>query len=752
MMGIIWKNLMRRKIRTLLTVAGIAIGVAAIVSLSALADGFQMGSMALLRGSKADLVISQPDAFDLSMSSIDESLAAEFASMPEVKQVSGMIQGYSEAEGQPFFFVFGYPEGSFVLERYSIKGGAGLAAQGGKSVRGRPLILGAAAAEVLGKAVGDAVRVGGKVFRVVGIYETGDAMEDSGAVMLLKDAQELLGKPRQVSLFYIQLKHPELRERLIQRVQRRFPDLSIGGVQDLAEQSSLADMLRGYVWAISGLAVVIGGVGMMNAQLMSVFERTREIGVLRAIGWGKAKILGLVLGEALMVCFVGGVVGSLGGVLLIYLLSTTTTFFGVNLSILRLTQFATAFGVVMVLGITGGLYPAWRAAQLPPIEALRYEGGGSGARVRRLPFGGMALQSLWQRSTRTALTLSAIGLAVGGIMAMEAVLRGAFQDLDAMILSANAEIMLRQANISDTGFSAIDEETLGRIAALPEVQAVSGLIFTAVTMPEAGGFFVVQGYAPNEFFIQRIRVVEGQPLTTNHQILVGRTMMETLGKKVGDTLELSRVRFRIVGVYESKVSWEELGGVITLRDAQSLAGRPRKVSMAAVKLRDPRTAEAMVKKINHQFPEVHATLSTEFSRQMPDRLSAEVMLNAISFLAIFVGGIGVLNTMLMSVFERTREIGVLRALGWRRRQILGMILKEALILGLLGGWIGVVFAFVLGLGLTKVPLLGGLLHTVWEWDIFGRALGIAIGLGVLGGAYPAYRATRLRPVEALRYE
>ncbi len=303
------KNLMRRKVRTLLTMAGIAIGVAAIVSLGALADGFQMGYTALLSGSKADLVVSQPNSFDLSMSSIDESLAAELITMPEIERISGMIQGYSEAEGQPFFFVFGYPEDSFVLSRYRIKSGDPLTSTETRSLRGKPLILGSAAAEVLKKSVGESVRVGGVVFRVVGIYETGDAMEDAGAVMLLKDAQELLGKPRQVSLFYIKLKDPELRDRLVQRVQRRFPNLSIGGVNELAEQSSMADFFQGYVWVISSLAVVIGGVGMMNSQLMSVFERTREIGVLRAMGWRRGKILWMIFGEALVVCFGGGVLG-----------------------------------------------------------------------------------------------------------------------------------------------------------------------------------------------------------------------------------------------------------------------------------------------------------------------------------------------------------------------------------------------------------------------------------------------------------
>jgi putative ABC transport system permease protein len=149
---------------------------------------------------------------------------------------------------------------------------------------------------------------------------------------------------------------------------------------------------------------------------------------------------------------------------------------------------------------------------------------------------------------------------------------------------------------------------------------------------------------------------------------------------------------------------------------------------------------------------VHATLAGEFLEQMPDMQSMDVMMGGISFLAIAVGGVGVLNAMLMAVYERTREIGVLRALGWRRRSILGMILREALYLGLLGGFAGIGLAFGLTYLIQITPMVGSLFTPLWELDIFIRAISVAILLGVIGGLYPAYRATRLQPVEALRYE
>jgi putative ABC transport system permease protein len=181
-------------------------------------------------------------------------------------------------------------------------------------------------------------------------------------------------------------------------------------------------------------------------------------------------------------------------------------------------------------------------------------------------------------------------------------------------------------------------------------------------------------------------------------------------------------------------------------------GKPHKVAMYMVKLNDPSKAETVVETINAQFPKVHASLTGDFAQQMPDMEAMDAMMAAISFLAVFVGGLGVMNTMLMAVLERTREIGVLRALGWRRRRILGMILQEAVLLGVLGGITGILIALGLGLLFSKTPMLGEMLVPVWSYDIFVQAITIALFLGVLGGIYPAIRATRLQPVEALRYE
>ena len=112
--------------------------------------------------------------------------------------------------------------------------------------------------------------------------------------------------------------------------------------------------------------------------------------------------------------------------------------------------------------------------------------------------------------------------------------------------------MVWQAGASDTGYSQLDERIGDRIAVMPEVKSVSGLALTATILPDAG-MFVLQGYAPNEYAIRRFVVAEGEPLTGNHQILLGRTMAEGMHKEVGDSIDLSGVRFRVGGVFMRRV-------------------------------------------------------------------------------------------------------------------------------------------------------------------------------------------------------
>jgi putative ABC transport system permease protein len=125
---------------------------------------------------------------------------------------------------------------------------------------------------------------------------------------------------------------------------------------------------------------------------------------------------------------------------------------------------------------------------------------------------------------------------------------------------------------------------------------------------------------------------------------------------------------------------------------------------------------------------------------------------AISVLAVGIGAIGVMNTMVMSVFERTREIGILRAVGWSGRRILRMIIIESVFLCLIAAVVGAALGVLATRAILLIDIVSNFLEPQYDLNVFIRAFAIAIGVALVGAIYPAIRAVRLTPIEALRYE
>ena len=430
----VFKNLFRRKGRTILTLLGIAIGVAAIIALGAMAEGLQAGYTSMARGSQADLVLSQANAMDITMGSVEEAAAEQALAWPEVADVTGMLMGNVKAEDSPYFYIFGYDPQGFAIAHFKVVEGQELSEARG--VRGKPCLLGRSAAESFDKGVGDTLHVTGGTFRIVGIYETGDGFEDGGAVIPLGEAQAILLQPRRASMFYIRLRDSEGEARLRTRVERYFPDLILSTTSEFADRQQMIEMMEGVAWVISALAVIIGGMVMTNTLWMSVFERTREIGLLRALGWRRGQVLRLILGESLALSVLGGLVGIGLGVASVYLLRGSLGFLSALGAHFSPALFIRAIVTVIVLGMVGGVYPARWASRLLPLEALQYEGGGSAARATRPLPGGMTVRNLWRRRTRTTLTTLAIGVGIATIVALGSIGEGTIETFNALAMGS----------------------------------------------------------------------------------------------------------------------------------------------------------------------------------------------------------------------------------------------------------------------------------------------------------------------------
>lgn len=364
----ILKNLLRRRTRTLLTIIGIAIGVAVVVALGAMVDGFVQQFSDIGRKSGADLTAMQAKSADITFSSIHEDVGRRVAAMPGVKAVAGVYLGMVSTPATPYFMFFGLDPREFGINHFKVSEGRQLT-----PASQREIVLGRSAAKMLKKKVGDTVKIFDGAFRIVGIYETGVSFEDGGGIMLLKEAQALSKKTGQVSMLFIRLKDVNQAEQVRSDIERRYPELSVAKSTEFAERTQDIQITRSLAWAISLIAIVVGGVGMMNTMLMSVFERTREIGTLRAVGWRRRRIMMMILQESLVLGAVGGVAGSAIGVFLVKLVETMPAAATLLKGSFSPGLFIQGLVVAFALGAIGGLYPAYKAASLSPIEALRYE-------------------------------------------------------------------------------------------------------------------------------------------------------------------------------------------------------------------------------------------------------------------------------------------------------------------------------------------------------------------------------------------
>jgi ABC-type antimicrobial peptide transport system permease subunit len=750
----ILKNLLGRKTRSLLTIVGIGIGIAAMVALGAIADGLEEGYTAMLTGSQGDLAVTQADAADISAAAVDETVGQQLETLPEVEDVTGMLQSIVTAEGARYFMIFGYDPQGFAIEHFKIVEGEGLSDS-------KQVIIGKIAAENFKKGVGDSLKLFGSAFRIVGIYETGAGLEEGGGVMSLSDAQVLLSKPHQVALYTLRLKPGADVEELRRKIERRIPDVITSQSGQVANTQETIQIVRGFAWGIAFIAILIGAVGMMNTVLMSVFERTREIGVLRSLGWRKGRVLGLIIGESLALSLIGGLAGTALGIAAVRALGSSPATGGLLQGRFSPGLFIQALVVALVLGALGGFYPAWRASQLTPLEALRYEGGlaGSGGKGNKgwaLPFGidklPMTARNLFRRRTRTLLTMVGIGISVAVIVALEGIVDGFVAQFETMMGGGGqADLMAVEADISDMEYSSIDERVGKKLVTVPGVKYVSGTVFGFLSDPQMT-YLIVWGYHPGEHAIRQFKIVEGEGLSANRQIILGKTAAETMDKKVGQTIKILNSNFRIVGIYETGTGFLDISGVISLREAQKLFRKPRQVGWYAIKLEDPKEADRIIAYLEKNFPEISVSKTSELTEALPDFKTIQTTETAISVLAILVGGIGMMNTVLMSVFERTREIGTLRALGWRKRRVLGLILRESLLLSLVSGVVGIIGGALLGRVGSLASGFGSMLQGSFSPALLIRALVMALVLGAVAGLYPAWWASRLSPVEALRYE
>ena len=348
-------------------------------------------------------------------------------------------------------------------------------------------------------------------------------------------------------------------------------------------------------------------------------------------------------------------------------------------------------------------------------------------------------RNLRRRSARTAFTAVGVGLGVGLIVALLAITNGVQRTAGDLTHIGRSDFGLFQSGVSDFTRSLLPQSLATKVAHEPGVASVASV---KLLVDNNALYF---GLDSHEFAYRRLVVVAGH----RSPVMAGDHSLE----HVGDRIRLGGKTFTVGGIFASGDHFEDLGILLPLRTLEALAQRPGEVTTIGVTVQLGQSVKAVAKRLENRFPGVTAV--TEPGQAIKVDTSSRLILSTgwiVSVLALIVGGIAVTNTMAMSVFERTREIGILRAVGWPGWRVGSMIVSEAVAICLLalalGCALGVVAAEVF-VGRTE---LSGLISPTYTVSTFAWGLAFALGVGLVGALYPTWRAVRLAPVAALRHE
>jgi len=388
---------------------------------------------------------------------------------------------------------------------------------------------------------------------------------------------------------------------------------------------------------------------------------------------------------------------------------------------------------------------------------------------------------------RSFLTILGIVIGVGAVIILMSVGRGAEADIISRIETLGSDLItVRPGSFTFGGIRGGVSQTLTMEDAEAISEQVSHISAIAPSYSSSLQLVVggentnspVSGVTPEYMLVNNLELASGaffseQDYQRGAKVAVlGADVAETLfgdASPIGQQMRMGTIIVRVVGVLESKgamMGSPDAAIYIPLTAMQQTVAQPRTaqgdriVSSIALTVSDEEQSEYVVEEITSLLRTRHqlgVLDDDDFNILSIEELASTIseaigtmtlLLGAIAAISLLVGGIGVMNIMLVSVLERTREIGIRKALGARERDIWGQFLIEAAFLSFAGGIIGIIF----GWGLSWVVGNTGIISTVVTADIVILAVSVSVGIGLFFGFYPAWNASRLNPIDALRSE
>jgi putative ABC transport system permease protein len=806
MIRITLKGLAARPLRTALTTLAIVLGVAMVCGSFVVTDTMRGASESLSSASYGgtDAVVSARTAFAVDSNddwavrkpTVDAAALERVRGVPGVKVATGDITDEAKIvgrDGKPLgdgpYFGVGLDARTPGFERltpFRLDGGRWAAGPG-------EVVIDASSAEKADYAVGDRIRVTtrGKAdaYEVVGIARFGEVKSlgmATAAVFDLRTAQDLFNKDGFDSILVAG------RDGLPAAGVRRSLSETLGStaqVQTAAAHDRFTldgldqfiGIIRIALLAFGGVAILVGAFTIFNTLSITVAQRTRELGLLRMVGAGRRQVLGTVLAEALTLGLLASALGLAVGLGLAKGIEAVFTSFELELPEAG-TVFATRTVIVSVLvgtlvTVAAGLVPALRATRVAPVAALR--DAGAGDRRLRLPgrsvraivglvgrLGGivypgasaglLARRNAMRHPGRTLATAGALTIGVALVTLVTVVAQG-LQDTASG--SLDRRIAATHVVVGADGWSPVDAQAERAVAAAKGVDAVSSVrqdagktfgdveVVNAVdpaTIGRVFSFDYAKGSDATLSGLGRDDAVVDEGWASEHGLTVGERFVLTSAS--GRDLDLV-----VRGIEESPVIDPLAFGPITISrvafDGAFGADRNLLTLVAAGGADDVGLERALA-----AFPDSKVLGKQAYVDQVLDDVSSLLAIFYVLLaLAVVVSLFGIVNALVLATFERTRELGMLRAVGMTRRQVRRMVRHEGVITALLGAGLGMVLGLGLAAIVTSVFAEEGLAFAVPAGALVAFTV-VAVVAGVLAAVLPARRAARLDVLTALAYE
>lgn len=381
----------------------------------------------------------------------------------------------------------------------------------------------------------------------------------------------------------------------------------------------------------------------------------------------------------------------------------------------------------------------------------------------------LGFKNLARRPTRTILTVLGVAIAIAVLYSLFEFQRGYQSQLKGELGALGAHVMVvpkgcpyEAATIALHGGKwprYMEEGLLDQVKANPGVAEAAGVIMDAVFAP-GNKNVIFLGIDEDYKKLRPAWKITGSWFTGDSSVIMGATVAQEAGLKPGDlwTVPEKNVTLRVSGVLGRTNTQDDGFVFMPRRTLQRISGLEGKLVLILVKARQVDRTDELVASLKAADVDMNVFPLTELLGTIGQLMaSTRVFVAAIILIAIILGGVGVLNTVLMAVFERTREIGMMKAMGGSRGDIFKLVWAETMLATLAGGIAGVVIA--VGSARLVEAFIRGLIPYAPKGSLIGLSpvtllacIGLSLVLGLLAGFYPAYRAATIRPIEAIKTE